>query len=197
MLLDVIEKMEAKFEEIRIETGNNKFLNYSYFFEPTLRKFLFSDANLFSVELKEKHIYYITEIYGNSFYQYFRSVPVEKQEIGVNSNHENDEESFDFLRIKVNKIKLKIENESPGEEIDTYLKLKTPEEYDCFNFWKENQKNFGGLGKMAVEFLTSPATSVDSERCFSRSGEVISKKRNRMNPKTCRNLMCLNSWLNI
>ncbi len=92
-------------------------------------------------------------------------------------------------------MKLMVENDTPREELATYLKLSVPDKYDCLNFWKNNEKNFGGLGKMALEFLIPPATSVDSERCFSKSSETISKKRNRLNPKTCRHILYLNSWM--
>jgi hypothetical protein len=86
---------------------------------------------------------------------------VENYKESLDSDHDNEEESFDFLRMNVTKIILMVEDETPREE----------------------------------KFLIPPATSVDSERCFSKSSETISKKRNRLNPKTCRHILCLNSWL--
>ncbi len=70
-----------------------------------------------------------------------------------------------------------VENDTPKEESATYLKLNVTDKYNCLNFWKKNKKNFDRFGKMALEFQIPPATNVDSERCFSKSSENISKKR--------------------
>ena len=66
---------------------------------------------------------------------------------------------------------------------------------DIFEWWRTMVQNFRYLKKMAREYLTAPATSVSSERLFSLAGNVITKKRNRMNPETSKTIMCLNSWL--
>ena len=66
---------------------------------------------------------------------------------------------------------------------------------DIFEWWRTMGQNFRYLEKMAREYLTPPATSVSSERLFSLAGNVIIKKRNRLNPETSKTIMCLNSWL--
>jgi hypothetical protein len=92
-------------------------------------------------------------------------------------------------------MNLNIVNESTEVKIAYNLKPKAPKITIAFSFGKENQKNFGGLGKIATEYLTSPAIIFDYERDFPQSSEIITKNRNRMNPKICQYIMSLNSWL--
>ena len=67
---------------------------------------------------------------------------------------------------------------------------------DPFQWWKtEGKSRFPKLYKLAVRYLSIPATSVPSERIFSSAGEVISKKRNRISDENARMLICLHSNL--
>lgn len=49
--------------------------------------------------------------------------------------------------------------------------------------------------KPAKRFLCTPASSVPCERRFSKCGKIMSKKRNRLNPKTAEKIMYLNENL--
>jgi hypothetical protein len=50
---------------------------------------------------------------------------------------------------------------------------------------------------MAFDYAAIPATSVPSERVFSRAGDLITKKRNRLSPKTAQCIMCFRAWIGI
>jgi hypothetical protein len=50
------------------------------------------------------------------------------------------------------------------------------------------------LGQMARDFIAIPATSAPSERVFSSSGDIISRKRSRLSPATLRWVVCLRDW---
>jgi transposase InsO family protein len=50
-------------------------------------------------------------------------------------------------------------------------------------WWKENGAYYPLLQRIARKYLCVPATSVPSERLFSKVGELVSKKRNRIKPK--------------
>ena len=52
-----------------------------------------------------------------------------------------------------------------------------------------------GLARVAMDYLSIPAATVDIEREFSIAGEVFTKKRNRINGDTARAQMCLKSWI--
>jgi hypothetical protein len=53
------------------------------------------------------------------------------------------------------------------------------------------------LSKKARDYLTAQASSLPSERGFSRSGLTIKNLRNRLHSETVRYLMCLQSWLKL
>lgn len=50
-------------------------------------------------------------------------------------------------------------------------------------WWCENSKHYQGLAKLAKKYLCITATSVSSERLFSKAGELVSHKRSRLKPK--------------
>ena len=71
------------------------------------------------------------------------------------------------------------------------------EEHNILKWWKDNQSQFPTLAKMARDYLAMQASSVPSERGFSKSGLTVSNLRNRLNPETVRYLMCLQSWFKL
>jgi len=66
---------------------------------------------------------------------------------------------------------------------------------DPLAYWMDHQNVYPNLFKLAKQFLCMPASSVPSERVFSKCGEIVSKKRNRLNPKTVEKIMYLNKNL--
>lgn len=51
-----------------------------------------------------------------------------------------------------------------------------------------------GLSKMARDYLSVPASSVAATHLFSRAGDIITKKRNRLLDSATRNLLLIKSW---
>ena len=87
-----------------------------------------------------------------------------------------------------------LQSQSPVyEEFSYYLdEIKTPQafpEADPFEWWRDNQKRFPILYKIARKYLGIPATSVPSERLFSDAGNQISTERNRLKPSTVNELL--------
>lgn len=61
-------------------------------------------------------------------------------------------------------------------------------------WWHDRRTLYPRLSRMALDYLSIPATSVDVERCFSRGRILLTHLRNRMTAQTTRALMCLNYW---
>lgn len=66
---------------------------------------------------------------------------------------------------------------------------------DPLAYWLNHQNVYPHLFQLAKHLLCTPASSVPCERVFSKCGEVVSKKRNRLNPKTVEKIMYLNKNL--
>ncbi|XP_062858504.1 E3 SUMO-protein ligase ZBED1-like [Trichomycterus rosablanca] len=66
---------------------------------------------------------------------------------------------------------------------------------DPLAYWNEHKNVYPHLFLLAKQYLCIPASSVPCERVFSKAGEVVSKKRNRLSPKTVEKLLFLNKNL--
>jgi hypothetical protein len=81
------------------------------------------------------------------------------------------------------------------DELNRYLSSSEEHEsIDPINWWKDNLIIYPNLSKMAADFLCIPSTSVPSERVFSKGGDLVTKKRNRLSKNTIKITMLLNSW---
>jgi hypothetical protein len=58
------------------------------------------------------------------------------------------------------------------------------------DYWTRTKNN--KLEELALKYLIVPATSVASERIFSKAGEIISKKRSNIKSKNVNILIFLN-----
>lgn len=78
-------------------------------------------------------------------------------------------------------------------EVQRYL--KTPyvnRASDPLEFWAKHQTFFPHLFNITQKYLSIPATSVPCERVFSKAGEILCKKRNRLNAKTLEQILFFN-----
>jgi len=49
-------------------------------------------------------------------------------------------------------------------------------------WWKDDRANYPRLVHLALKYFEIPATSVLSERLFSKAGEIISRRRASLKP---------------
>uniref|UniRef100_UPI0035902B98 E3 SUMO-protein ligase ZBED1-like n=1 Tax=Myxine glutinosa TaxID=7769 RepID=UPI0035902B98 len=69
-------------------------------------------------------------------------------------------------------------------ETDSYMKVKLiGMKENPLAWWKEHAAGYPLLAKQAKKYLCAPATSVPAERLYSKAGELISEKRNRLKDK--------------
>ena len=62
-------------------------------------------------------------------------------------------------------------------------------------WWNENGARFLRMMMLAKKYLAIPGLSVPSERLFSKAGELVSAKRNRIKPKNIDIMLFLNKNL--
>jgi hypothetical protein len=80
------------------------------------------------------------------------------------------------------------------DELQHYLslpELPALEEYDPFKWWTTNKTEYPVLHKLAIKYLSIPATSVPSERLFSDANNLITPQRNRLDSFLVNQLMFL------
>ena len=65
---------------------------------------------------------------------------------------------------------------------------------DPLQWWRRQSLRLPNLAKLAKEVLSVPATSVPSERVFSKAGELISAKRSRLGKDTVDMILFLNKY---
>ena len=64
-------------------------------------------------------------------------------------------------------------------------------------WWKINEKKFPRLHQIAKKYLCIPGSSVPSERLFSKAGQLVSERRNRLKPKNIDMMLFLNQNLKL
>ncbi|XP_018398072.1 PREDICTED: zinc finger BED domain-containing protein 1-like [Cyphomyrmex costatus] len=62
-------------------------------------------------------------------------------------------------------------------------------------FWENRKKIDSGLYEISLKYLSIPATSVPSERVFSKAGLVCNQRKNRLEPKKIDQILFLNAYL--
>ncbi|TWW54507.1 hypothetical protein D4764_0190350 [Takifugu flavidus] len=78
-------------------------------------------------------------------------------------------------------------------EVQRYLSAPPLERsQDPLVYWTTNKARYPNLYHLANQYLATPASSVPCERVFSKAGEMVSKKRNRLKPSTVEKLLFLN-----
>ncbi|KFY93324.1 hypothetical protein V498_04475 [Pseudogymnoascus sp. VKM F-4517 (FW-2822)] len=65
---------------------------------------------------------------------------------------------------------------------------------NILKYWQAKQFQYPVISQIARDYLAILASSAASERIFSVSGDIVTKKRNRLLPSTLRYLLCLRDW---
>jgi len=80
-------------------------------------------------------------------------------------------------------------------EVQQYLvEPQIPGDNCILKYWKENEKKFPTLAKIAKDYLCIPTTSAPVERLFSKSGRILSWDRSRMTATTARERLTTAAW---
>ena len=66
-----------------------------------------------------------------------------------------------------------------------------PEDSNPLNWWRDNYSKYPSVAVVARAFWGISATSVASERVFSKCGRVCSERRSLLSPQHVEQLVCL------
>jgi hypothetical protein len=109
-----------------------------------------------------------------------------------------DNNVYDFW----NHIEAKISSNIKGkiqikDVVDSFLKdsLGYNKFSDELVYWKAKEKEYPVLAQLTRNYLGIPLSSSASERLFSESGNIVTEKRNRLNPEKVNMLVFLNKNL--
>lgn len=105
----------------------------------------------------------------------------EAQENNLTSSTEEDSLNFIFFGTKnpTNHI-----GSTQFEEIQSYLQESESSIHtNPLNWWRNNSNRYPNISKIAKKYLSTPATSVPSERVFSTAGDIITAERNQLSPE--------------
>lgn len=88
-----------------------------------------------------------------------------------------------------------VQDPSVEEEMETYLQdpVLQPTS-DVLQYWRENVK-YPRLRNLSKKFLCIPPATVHSERLFSTAGQIVDRKRSRLDPQKVQMLVFLNKNL--
>jgi hypothetical protein len=82
------------------------------------------------------------------------------------------------------------------DELMRYWELANASfDIEPLSWWRTHSTEYPILSKMAKDYLSVQASSVPCEQLFSLAGNVVSKKRNRLDESTTRACLCLRSWM--
>lgn len=113
------------------------------------------------------------------------------------SSSSNAENIWEFLDERVSTYNSRV---NPTSNATIMLRQYLEQPYEDrkkspAEFWKKQQSAMEPLCTMAQKYLSIPATSVPSERVFSKAGQILSERRNRLKAKNLDFLIFLNSNL--
>lgn len=80
------------------------------------------------------------------------------------------------------------------DELERYLSADLEHVVDILMWWTEQKGMYPCLSRMALDYLSIPATSTDVERVFSKGRILLSHIHNRLSVQLTHALMCLGEW---
>jgi hAT family C-terminal dimerisation region len=96
---------------------------------------------------------------------------------------------LDFANVSVNQT-------VPPKSIklDEYLRQAVENVANPLKWWYANRSRYPILHRMALDYLSIPATSTEVERVFSQGRHLLHFTQNSLSPSLFRACLCLGSW---
>ncbi|XP_049306269.1 uncharacterized protein LOC125776758 [Bactrocera dorsalis] len=128
---------------------------------------------------------------------------VEINRIAASSSNDNREEPSASKSVKIPQIyeflTEKLSSKVKSNRADAIITLREytekpnePLDVDPLEYWKTRSTEMKSMQIMACKYLCIPATSTESERMFSKAGELVSDRRTRLKEKNVDMLLFIN-----
>jgi len=156
----------------------------------------FKHFPFFTNEQKEKALAYLKE----AFEEEKKNIEEEEIESGrINKVYKSSKKKlkidpmFELLQIEYDK-RMEQERFINKDELKKFSEESPLEPTgDTLMWWKEHETQYPILSILAKKYLSIPATSVPSERIFSLSSNIMTKKRTQLGSKTLAALVFLHA----
>ena len=153
----------------------------------------FKNLNFLEINKKNRALKLLKEYFQDYKERYEKLMTPEREEMfEVRSLKQVKLNEEALVGIFQHIITLSNEDTNKNTEVDLYLATnQIPILDDPLYWWKQNSSSFKILSRIAKDFLPLPATSAASERIFSKSGHIVSKKRSMLASKNVNVLVFL------
>lgn len=181
LVLELKAQMRRRFENLE----SSHLLALSTMLDPRLKKLALSDSG--AVQQGEQMI----------LQEMSELVPVHSDQIAQSSDTPATSGLWDFFDAQVAK------SQSPKkgtanvklEAMKFFEELVLRRNEDPLDWWRTSELQYPLLSQLAKKYLCVPGTSVPAERLFSKDGELVAFKRNRLKPKHVHMFLFLNKNL--
>lgn len=191
-LLDVISKRFGLFE-------TNKIAAKATFLDPRFKKMAFGvEENATNAQkwISDEMVKLMANS-GSNIEE--TNINNEKETQTIQSDCEKDTQVISLWSHFDNRVAQAKDSLSAGTSVSLMIRqyLEMPyllRNQNPLKFWEKHKYTFPELYKLHLKYLGVPATSVPSERVFSKAGQLTNIRRNRLLPKNVDKIIFLNSF---
>ncbi|PPQ81292.1 hypothetical protein CVT26_015194 [Gymnopilus dilepis] len=122
-------------------------------------------------------------------------IPTEAEDAGSNAQaHAHTDACSTSTNIFDNLPDLAATSTDNRDELDRYLATDVEDVKDGLKWWYDRRSAFPNLSRMAHDYLSIPATTLEVKRTFSQGRLVLPHVRNCLSYQSTRASMCVGSW---
>ncbi|KAK1362600.1 HAT, C-terminal dimerization domain containing protein [Heracleum sosnowskyi] len=118
----------------------------------------------------------------------------------IRSKEKDGKKMFDFSELVGNTFEMQVGGGISEKKVEWEKYLEDERESNesfpsVLQWWKDNNKKYPTLAKIAQDILAIPVSTVASESAFSTRGRVLDSFRTSLTPRMVEALICAQDWL--
>ncbi|KAL7644869.1 UNVERIFIED_CONTAM: hypothetical protein RMT77_004686 [Armadillidium vulgare] len=186
---EVIGLLNSLLDGLKERFGDSEYteiISQSIFLDPRFKKTGFGNEDKF----KETYSVLVEKIREMNLSQPSRQLPTPKTQHSTSALWEEYDKTYEQLKATSDP------SASAIVELDKYVaEPLVHRTCDPLPWWEENKRLYPNLYEIAIRLLCIPATSVPSERIFSKAGQTLNDRRSRLTSSKISQILFLNSNL--